>query len=943
MRIKRLTAILLCLCMALTLLPATAWAADGETIHVGGVTLTGSADTPAYAKTDNSGNVTVESASEDDYNIKWDGTTLTLDNANISGGYGFSGPWDSGSAAIYYSGGSDISLILTGENTVTGPNGDNNASFGIYACGDSGNIIDFTISGSGSLTATGGDMVSESYGIFTDNLIVQSGTVNAAGGNGNTVNNSYGIYVYIYLTISGGTVTAEGSTQAVFNNTGDIIVLPARDRQIAVTAGEDASSAVAVTGSPFTRKTTITDLISDAEYFHSEVTEATDPNPNPDPGDPDDPGGDDDPEPNICVGGVGLTGDKDTPAYALTDKNGTVTKDSATADNYNIMWDGETLTLRNATISGGNVFDGDKSAAIYYIQESPLNLMLVGDNAVTGPSGEGIEKSYGISACGTDDYIDLTISGAGTLTATGGDVSSGTYTYSYGIYGDNIIVESGTITATGGDAIEFSIGISAVGLTISGGTVTTEGVTAEVISAGVTTTSDFAISGGQITASGDDSAEWSYGIYAGEILIVDGEITAQGGSAAITRNQVTVRPAAGRYIEVLSGGSEAEAKEIAGSPFASETVINDLLDSVNKYFHSYVAGDTPPEPEEFTITFDASGGTTPAPQTTVKGRLTSLPVSTRYGYDFLGWYTADGDRVTTSTVFTADATLYASWDRHDSGDSSDHPARPSQPSAPSYAVSTVDADNGEVDVDLSRVQAGEEVTITATPDEGYEVEAVTVTDRDGEEINVTEAGDGVYTFEMPDSRVTIEVTFAPVAEEPEPPAVPDGWANPYGDVAANAWYYDAVAYVSASGMMTGTSAAAFSPDDATTRAMIWTVLARLNGQSVDGGSPWYAAAQSWAVSAGVSDGTDPAGNITREALAAMLYRAAGSPAVSGNFLAFSDGDSVSSWAESAMLWATQNGIIGGIDGALAPQGQATRAQVAAMLQRFMESGGLGAE
>ena len=940
MRIKRLTAILLCLCMALTLLPATAWAADGETIHVGGVTLTGSADTPAYAKTDNSGNVTVESAREDDYNLKWDGTTLTLDNANISGGHEFSGPWDSGSAAIYYSGGSDISLILTGENTVTGPNGDdiNNASFGIYACGDSGNIIDFTISGSGSLTATGGNMVSESYGIFTDNLIIQSGTVNAAGGNGNTVKNSYGVYVYIYLTISGGTVTAEGSTQAVFNNTGDIVVVPASDRQIAVTSGEDASSVVAVTGSPFTSETDITDLISDAKYFHSEVTEATDPNPNPDPGDPDDPGGDDDPEPNICVGGVGLTGDKDTPAYALTDKNGTVTKDSATADNYNIMWDGETLTLRNATISGGNVFDSDKSAAIYYIQESPLNLMLVGDNAVTGPSGEGIEKSYGISACGTDDYIDLTISGAGTLTATGGDGAA----YSYGVYGGNVVINSGTIMATGGIGEKDSYGINAHDIAIKGGAVTAEGLAAQEISAGVSAI-DFTIGGGQLTASGDEGAAYSYGVYSLETLISGGEITAQGGSAAITRNQVTVRPAAGQRIVVFSGESEATATEIEGSPFASEMVINDLLASVNKYFHSYVAGDTPPEPEEFTITFDASGGTTPSPQTTVKGRLTSLPVSTRYGYDFLGWYTADGDRVTTSTVFTADATLYARWDRHDSGDSSDHPARPSQPSAPSYAVSTVDADNGEVDVDLSRVQAGEEVTITATPDEGYEVEAVTVTDRDGEEINVTEAGDGVYTFEMPDSRVTIEVTFAPVAEEPEPPAVPDGWANPYGDVAANAWYYDAVAYVSASGMMTGTSAAAFSPDAATTRAMIWTVLARLNGQSVDGGSPWYAAAQSWAVSAGVSDGTDPAGNITREALAAMLYRAAGSPAVSGNFLAFSDGDSVSSWAESAMLWATQSGIIGGIDGALAPQGQATRAQVAAMLQRFMESGGLGAE
>ena len=938
MRIKRLTAILLCLCMALTLLPATAWAADGETIHVGGVTLTGSADTPAYAKTDNSGNVTVESAREDDYNLKWDGTTLTLDNANISGGYGFSGSWDSGSAAIYYSGGSDISLILTGENTVTGPNGDdiNNASFGIYAYGDSKNSIDLTISGSGSLTVTGGNMVSESYGIFTDNLIVQSGTVNAAGGNGNTVKNSYGVYVYIYLTISGGTVTAEGSTQAVFNNTGDIVVVPASDRQIAVTSGEDASSVVAVTGSPFTSETDITDLISDAKYFHSEVTEATDPNP--DPGDPDDPGGDDDPEPNIYVGGVGLTGDKDTPAYALTDKNGTVTKDSATADNYNIMWDGETLTLRNATISGGNVFDSDKSAAIYYIQESPLNLMLVGDNAVTGPSGEGIEKSYGISACGTDDYIDLTISGAGTLTATGGDGAA----YSYGVYGGNVVINSGTIMATGGIGEKDSYGINAHDIAIKGGAVTAEGLAAQEISAGVSAI-DFTIGGGQLTASGDEGAAYSYGVYSLETLISGGEITAQGGSAAITRNQVTVRPAAGQRIVVFSGESEATATEIEGSPFASEMVINDLLASVNKYFHSYVAGDTPPEPEEFTITFDASGGTTPAPQTTVKGRLTSLPVSTRYGYDFLGWYTADGDRVTTSTVFTADATLYASWDRHGSGDSSDHPARPSQPSAPSYAVSTVDADNGEVDVDLSRVQAGEEVTITATPDEGYEVEAVTVTDRGGEEINVTEAGDGVYTFEMPDSRVTIEVTFAPVAEEPEPPAVPDGWANPYGDVAANAWYYDAVAYVSASGMMTGTNAAAFSPDAATTRAMIWTVLARLNGQSVDCGSPWYAAAQSWAVSAGVSDGADPDGSITREQLAAMLYRAAGSPAVSGNFLAFSDGDSVSSWAESAMLWATQNGIIGGIDGALAPQGQATRAQVAAMLQRFMEGGGLGAE
>src|SRR5699024_4134620 len=129
------------------------------------------------------------------------------------------------------------------------------------------------------------------------------------------------------------------------------------------------------------------------------------------------------------------------------------------------------------------------------------------------------------------------------------------------------------------------------------------------------------------------------------------------------------------------------------------------------------------------------------------------------------------------------------------------------------------------------------------------------------------------------------------------PAAPSDWANPYADVAANAWYYDAVAYVSANGLMTGTSATTFAPDATTTRAMIWTVLARMNGQSVDGGTPWYALAQSWAMRANVSDGTNPESAISREELATMLYRAAGSPAVSGNLLSYPDGSSVSAWAE----------------------------------------------
>ena len=256
-------------------------------------------------------------------------------------------------------------------------------------------------------------------------------------------------------------------------------------------------------------------------------------------------------------------------------------------------------------------------------------------------------------------------------------------------------------------------------------------------------------------------------------------------------------------------------------------------------------------------------------------------------------------------------------------------------SEPSYTVSVEDLVNGTVETDPRRAQEGEEVTITVTPDDGYELDTLTVTDRDGDEVEVTEERNGTFTFTMPDSRVTIEATFVPVAEDIVP-EIPTDWANPYADVAANAWYYDAVAYVTANGLMNGTSATTFAPNVTTTRAMIWTVLARMNGQSVDGGTPWYTLAQSWAMRANVSDGTNPTDPISREELATMLYRAAGSPAVSGNLLSYPDGGAVSAWAESAMLWATQNGIISGIDGMLTPQGQATRAQVATMLMRFRE-------
>ena len=143
-----------------------------------------------------------------------------------------------------------------------------------------------------------------------------------------------------------------------------------------------------------------------------------------------------------------------------------------------------------------------------------------------------------------------------------------------------------------------------------------------------------------------------------------------------------------------------------------------------------------------------------------------------------------------------------------------------------------------------------------------------------------------------------------------------------------------LAYVAKHGLMTGVGNGRFNPDGAVTRAMVWTVLARMAGEDTDGGATWYSKAQIWAMETGVSDGTKPMESITREQLAAMLYRFEGSPKVSGNLSAYPDGNTVSDWAADAMVWATETGLINGINGYLKPQSGATRAQLATMLMRF---------
>ena len=297
---------------------------------------------------------------------------------------------------------------------------------------------------------------------------------------------------------------------------------------------------------------------------------------------------------------------------------------------------------------------------------------------------------------------------------------------------------------------------------------------------------------------------------------------------------------------------------------------------------------------------------------------------------------ADGYELTTST---AEGLLrVAVWPERGTSTGSGS----SGGTAPVRDITVDSGSHGDVEVWPEEAKQGTTVTITATPDKGYEVADVTVTAENGKEITVTDKGNNKYTFTMPNSDVTIEVTFQPVSESAASGGdltitAPAGWVNPYTDVAASDWFYNAVGYATANGLMGGVGNNAFDPSGTMNRAMVWTVIARLAGQTISGAN-WADDARTWAMAQGVSDGTNPDGAVSREELVTMLYRYAGSPEMNVPELAlignYPDSADVSGWAESAFAWAISKGIIEGRDGKLAAGDSITRAEAATILARF---------
>ena len=284
----------------------------------------------------------------------------------------------------------------------------------------------------------------------------------------------------------------------------------------------------------------------------------------------------------------------------------------------------------------------------------------------------------------------------------------------------------------------------------------------------------------------------------------------------------------------------------------------------------------------------------------------------------------------------------------------DNPSEPEDPNEPdvpvnpnpSYAITVEQPDHGTVTADPAAAKAGAKVTLTATPDEGYAVGTITVTDRFGDAVKVTENADGTYTFTMPNGQVTVKATFVET-EEPAP-------AMPFTDVKEGDWFYEEVLYAYENGLMNGVGDNRFAPNSATTRGMLVTILYRLEGEPAvtgeagfdDVGDTWYTDAVIWAAANDIVNGIGdnqfgPENTLTREQLVTMLYRYAQNKGydvtASADLSGYPDAGQIQSWAQDAMTWAVAEGIVEGMDGNLNPAGHATRAQIATILMRFCET------
>lgn len=883
---KKVFSLCMALALCLSLLPVTALAADGATVYVGNVELKGSKEKPAYATTNADTGAVTLGGDEETYNIKWDGETLTLQNAAIKK----AGEHNNESIAVYLASG-NMNLVLVGKNTVDAPDSESASSCGIHVGGS------LTISGqeNASLTVFGGDTTNgNSCGIYANGTItMESGTVNATGESASAA--SYGIDAVGAVTIENGTVKAT-SGKAGGNSVGIHI-----KNSITINGGDFTATAGDAGGNSYGIHT---DARSTSITVNGGTVNATSGKAQGD-----------------SCGIFAESRDYDSihSSFSITGGSVTATGGDAVGSGYyscGIKVDGK------ITISGGTVTATAGDAVGIGSNSISMGIVSYTDLTISGGDVTGIGGTGGLS-CGIVGNYTLTITG-GTVVGKGGPLAGTNIQYSAGINGmRKVEISGGTVTATGGTTEQGNSGgiftgdtrrVNLVEVTIKNATVTATGGTAtNGKSSGIFASNvndidvKVTIEDSIVTATGGPAGTGSYGILA-ETTGTTADVTIKGNSV-VRANMTGEKGEDGTPISATTTTQENSIvfENGVGTVYNDVTLREDL---------TIASGETLTIPEDAALTIPE--GTT----LTNNGRIQND-----------GNLQVKGE--ITGNAVTGSGTIQGSgqW-----------PGKPEPvPIPPTYAVTTPDPANGTVTVSPSRASSGRTVTITATPDLGYELESLTVLDSRGNEIALTDKGDGKYTFTMPASRVTVEASFAPAP-------------LPFEDVAPGAWYESAVRYAYFHNIMEGMRETEFAPATALTRAMAAQILYNLEGQpdlsdenlgypyeDVDA-QAWYGNAVYWAritgVATGYGDGTfQPTDSITRQEFAQMLYNYAKYKGydltAEGDLSTFPDANSIADWAEAGMSWANGNQLINGHDdGTIDAAGIGTRAQAASILMKF---------
>ena len=616
---------------------------------------------------------------------------------------------------------------------------------------------------------------------------------------------------------------------------------------------------------------------------------------------------------------------------AVKDNGGTITLlQNATLDNANYTIS-EPVTIQGAGTIDATVADGASTIGFSIKKDASLTLNGVTMN-VKGTKAESAEAGNDGTAIELQNGGSLLVKNGASLNLTNlnrGMVMTGSPVPVQ----TTVTVEGAKLTAKGIDG-NFSNGGQ---FTFTNATVKIEGCGDHALSANTVTVNNSTL---EITGAGKRGIS---------INDRNGALTLQNNASVTVENcgtDYTADADKEKYAVVIGSATNSGQVSLDATSelSVSDCTNGNVLDLAGKSTldNKGIVNATvnvPAGSDQYIVTYKNQGQQiNVVTATATSGKATvKLPAAlSDYGYNhFVGWSDGTNTYKGGETVtITGNTTFTAVWSYI-------------PPANPNYRIDILAAEGGTVTADPAAAKAGATVTLTATPDEGYAVGTITVTDRFGDAVKVTENADGTYTFTMPNGQVTVKATFVET-EEPAP-------AEPFPDVDENDWFYDEVVYVYENGLMNGVENNQFAPNTATNRAMLATILYRLAGEpAVSGDLPftdvesgtWYTDAVLWAAQNGIVNGLGentfaPMNTLTREQLVTMLYRYAEAKgydvSASADLSGYPDAGQVQDYAQPAMAWAVAENIIQGMeDGTLKPAGNASRAQIATILMRFCE-------